>query len=181
MEKEIITYKLAKTAKENGMPINFKNWIYTRYKGTEDEALYVSTVEPNIKDSEVSDIRREVDATYHQLIDWVFQEVKWHKGKTKIELVNWLEFWYNLLKDCPLKHELRGRLLEWLEKNHCYIELSYDYFTYDVSIHYKMDNVITLESTLGDETPYCIISKDNAYILAIEECFKLLKNDYGKD
>lgn len=71
--------------------------------------------------------------SYKQTIEWVFSYVSTTK-KTNIDYgenkstegqesqsirvrADWLEYWYELLKDCPLKYEFTGRLLSWFRQN----------------------------------------------------------------
>ena len=103
--------------------------------------------------------------TYHQLIEWVFSELNENIIENNIQH---LEFWYNLLKDCPLAYEFKGRVLEWFRilKYDLYINSMNTYFGYRISYNCNPSNA----GNIGD-------SYNDAEHKGILEIFKMLKNE----
>ena len=105
LKKEITSYELAEIAREKG----FKTVCENQY-----------TNNKFLSKNYVNDTKKPwLNApSYSQLIDWIFkynldfsEEVE--EGTKVWGMLEWLEFWYELLKDCPLKYEFKGRLLDW--------------------------------------------------------------------
>ena len=101
--EEIVTLHLAKIAKEKNYPQNSK------YGEDHNEINFIA-----------------VAPTYYKLITWIFSENNkvdcsvFAERAKKEELsiqIEWLEFWYNLLKDCPLKSYFIYELLKWFRNN----------------------------------------------------------------
>ena len=68
------------------------------------------------------------NCTYHQLIDWVFD----FKEITCVPC--YLKFWYNMLKDSPLKHEFNGRLLDFFESQYLHLVIETDWVAFTCTI-----------------------------------------------
>ena len=182
-----VTYELAKLAEEKGLKNVFKKgWIFIRHKGSEYEAPYWSTVEPNRNDKEISDIQRDPNITYPQLIDWVFNDAvsiialytSDDSSKEYLKTFNeWLEFWYNLLKDCPLKYEFKGRLLEWFRKNDYILNPVSDEETdkFGLKLQWYWDD--SIQSFLRSRQSEFLYTYEEAEHKGIKEIFKLMKNE----
>ena len=117
--EEIVIAKIAKIAHDKGLLNLLPEWEYTMYKGTEDEAQYISTSESLIP-LEADNIFKPTELTYHKLIDWIFSEL--HENILENN-VQHLEFWYNLLKNCLLSYEFIGRLKEWFRNNNKFLHI----------------------------------------------------------
>jgi len=124
MKKEIVTFEIAKLAKDKG----FNNVPCCYYY-----VIGFSTIKENKelkffeRKDEFGDVigKHEVKSigpgqphlalapTYHQLIEWVFEK-KFMTPKLQhiYSEFEWLEMWYDVLKDCPLKFEYKGRVRE---------------------------------------------------------------------
>jgi len=115
----------------------------------------------------------KINISYHQLIDWLF------KCKFLIEFnrLKELEFWYNLLKDCPLKYEFKGRLLEWFRSinRHLYIE-PYWINVEDIKELPEYCPWVIDEEMEGAEEPVFYKTYSEAEHNGILEVFKLIKN-----
>jgi len=135
MNTEIVTYELAKIAKEKGF--NAKCDYYWQYaklnKKERSDKKYMSEIidEPaltlglnktdNTHWDRVSGFRHIYMSapSYHQLIDWVFNgSISFSNRHNVLNFTQstWLEFWHTIFKNCPLKYEFTGRLAEYNSK-----------------------------------------------------------------
>jgi len=137
--KHIITNQLAKAAKEKG----FDEEVLSHYseEGSlfdNDRLIWTANLEQGIsidefylkcnslKSSGLYENLNIISApTYNKLIDWIFEKVEQSNPKLIELLIPTLEHWYNLLKDCPLKYEFKGRLLAWFNLNSYYFHVDY--------------------------------------------------------
>lgn len=95
--------------------------------------------------------------TYHQLIDWVFDSVKLLDVDEPVDCpIEWLEFWYNLLKDCPLKYEFTGRLLNWFRNNNLHLSVT-AVFVKDSCIHRQIPFTYYDTKITGQTNKYPIV------------------------
>ena len=109
---DLVTFEIAKLAKEQGLKQN--------------KLAHYYSIEGTLEHEEMSIAINYCDApTYHQLIDWIFEQNNKvdcsvfveQAPKKEIEIQRgWLKIWYDTLKDCPLKGEFKGRLMEWFRQ-----------------------------------------------------------------
>jgi hypothetical protein len=110
---DIVTFEIAKLAKEQGLK--------------QGELAHYYSIEGTLEHEEMSIAINYCDApTYHQLIDWIFEQNNKvdcfvfveQAPKKEIEIQRgWLKIWYDTLKNCPLKGEFKDRLLIWFRCN----------------------------------------------------------------
>jgi len=184
-EEERITNKIAKIAANKGMKNVFtKWWIGTIYQETGEERQ-IMTTSKEIVDKEATNVEQQTLITYHQLINWVFKSLELLDNEEPVYCpITWIKEWYNLLKDCPLKYEFKGRLLEWFKSTHNVnimvrpsIEEDY-YGKYEVDV-YLMNDYATLLKTFIDnatrkKVPVLYDSEEKAEHEAILYVFKQL-------
>ncbi len=170
---ETVTFEIAKIAKENGF--NEECTHYGDNEGRIDTFEYYESNRTNTED--LNDIRGDSEnkictvPTYHQLIDWVFNVNEDGIPTTKQQLDR-LELWYNLLKDCPLKNEFKGRLIEWFRSNDLYIQ-TYWNKSHKVTVSILNDCEITVHTDLFGEYFNSYKEAEHEGVL---EMFKLMNN-----
>jgi hypothetical protein len=116
MNKEIVTQEIAKVIKVKG----YLKPAYNYYlDGVLCKQYEFHVFEPISTEEQIGKLKDKIfnAPTYHQLIDWVFEDAEKHINLNPKTTWGWIEFWYNLLKECPLKYEFKGRLLEWFRDN----------------------------------------------------------------
>lgn len=173
----IITFELAKILKEKGFDVKTPNYY------TEDgELIYDEFYEEEYLCDE-SPIYFNAP-TYHQLINWVFNSLgdltKSLKGSLAYPVlfnknIEWLEYWYNQLKNCPLRYEFKGRLLEWFRKEGNLLTIFFS----------SRENWMLRITIKGQQLKDGIYGEDyityeRAENQGILEIFKLIKNENSK-
>jgi hypothetical protein len=163
---EIVEIKIAKIANEKG----YKEYTDKVY---DLENLFTGAINvgETIGDNEL------YAPTYHQLIDWVFKIVKGAEA-LNIGNVEWFEFWYDILKDCPLKYEFKGRLLKWFEQNNYILQPNLiEQFTEPRKWGYELIYG-SGEDIINTDEEYTYNTREEAENEGILKIFKLIKGRY---
>ncbi len=92
------------------------------------------------------------------------------------------EYWYNqnIAQWEPAEPKLNAPLyqqvVDWLrDVKYINIETHYDYITFDATIYdFKNSNVIKLQSSLSEQSPYCFTGYYQALSAAIEKALTLI-------
>lgn len=87
------------------------------------------------------------------------------------------EFYYLWMdNEEAIKAPLYIQVVEWLIKKHrIFVEVEFDFITYDVTIKRPEKQHISFISSLSGITPYRIIEMRDAYSLGVDEAIKLIK------